>query len=187
MESHGVMTLYIKGHRVSIAVEPWNRMPAPLRPTHIDCLYAERGGCMTAYLLIVSALLLAPDTPVAPRVRSSHAYIRAMIDEAQVRSATFRHLVRAIEATDGIVYVEEGDCRHGVRACLPLVITSTGDFRILRVLIDARQKDWDVMAEIGHELQHALEVFSERNVRANEQIFFLFYKTYTYQRQIRDG
>jgi len=50
---------------------------------------------------------------------------------------------------------------------------------LFRSLIDARQKDWDVMAEIGHELQHALEVFSERNVRANEQIFFLFYKTYT--------
>ena len=100
-----------------------------------------------------------------------------MIAEAQVRSATFRHLVKAIEATDGIVYVEEGDCRHSVRACLPPLVTAGTGFRILRVLVDARQEDWDVMSDIAHELQHALEILSEPNVRTNDAVFFLYSKT----------
>src|SRR5215831_9423171 len=134
---------------------------------------------MVAYLLMLTSLgIVAADTPPAPRVRSSHPYIRAMIAEAQVRSATFRHLVSAIEATDGIVYVEEGDCRHSARACLPPLVTSGTNFRILRVLVDARQEDWDVMSDIAHELQHALEVLSERNVRTNDAVFFLYSKTY---------
>ena len=133
---------------------------------------------MVAYFLIFASLGIVAETPAAPRVRSSHPYIRAMIAEAQVRSTTFRGLVDAIEATDGIVYVEEGDCRHSARACLPPLVTSGPGFRILRVLVDARQEDWDVMSDIAHELQHALEILSDRNVRTNEAAFFLNAKTY---------
>jgi hypothetical protein len=92
-----------------------------------------------------------------------------MIAEAQVRSATFRRLVHAVEATDGIVYVEEGDCHHRLRACLPPVVTSAGDVRFLRVLVDARQEDWQVMSDIGHELQHALEVLRDPHARTEPQ------------------
>jgi hypothetical protein len=100
----------------------------------------------------------AADCALGPRVRSSYAYLRAMIEEAVQRSATFRRLVAAIEATNGIVYVEHGSCRQGVHACLSLNVTAAGDYRILRVTVDARQPDWDVMALIGHELRHAIEV-----------------------------
>jgi len=97
-----------------------------------------------------------------------------MIAEAQVRSATFRRLVDAIDATDGIVYVEEGNCHHRVRACLPPLVTTTDEFRFLRVLVDARQDDWQVMSDIGHELQHALEVLVHPNARTNADVFFVF-------------
>jgi hypothetical protein len=95
-----------------------------------------------------------------------------MIAEAQIRSGTFRRLIEAIESTDGIVYVEEGDCHHGVSACVPRVITSVEGFRILWVLVDARLKDWQVMSDIGHELQHTLELLGERRLRTNGQAFF---------------
>ena len=111
---------------------------------------------------------------VSPRVRSTHPYIRAMIEEAARRSATFRRLVSDIEATDGIVYVEQGVCGHSVRACLALSVTPAGDFRILRVLVDARQRDWNVMASIGHELQHALEVLATR--ATTSEGIFIFYQ-----------
>jgi hypothetical protein len=71
---------------------------------------------MHLLLLLLSIVVNQPQ--VGPRVRSNHPYIRAMIADAQVRTATFRRLLATIAATDGIVYVEEGDCRHGVRACL---------------------------------------------------------------------
>jgi len=123
--------------------------------------------------ILIVAMLAAGETALAPRVRSSHPYIRAMIAEAQVRSPTFRALVGAIEATNGIVYVEEGDCHHQVRACLPPIVTSTRDFRFLRVIVDARQEDWQVMSDIGHELQHALDVLSDPLARTDSSLFFL--------------
>jgi hypothetical protein len=116
----------------------------------------------------------AEEFAVTSRVRSSHPYIRAMLEEARERSATFRGLVQAIEATDGIVYVEQGPCGHGVRACLTLSITPAAEYRILRVLVDARQPDWEVMASIGHELQHALEVLNDLALKTGEEMF-LFY------------
>src|SRR5262245_38156695 len=129
---------------------------------------------MSMHLALLALAALLGGTPSGgSRVRSSHPYIQAMIAEAQVRSPTFRRLVKEIEATDGIVYVEEGDCHHRVRACLPPVVTSTPEFRFLRVLVDARQQDWQVMADIGHELQHALEVLGELSARTNEAVFFV--------------
>jgi hypothetical protein len=97
-----------------------------------------------------------------------------MVDEAARRSATFRRLVDVIEATNGIVYVEQGACGHSVRACLTLSVTPAGDYRILRVLVDARQRDWEVMASIGHELQHAIEVLSNPMLTSTEAVY-LFY------------
>jgi hypothetical protein len=124
--------------------------------------------------LLALAVLVGTDSSPTPRVRSSHPYIRAMVAEAQVRSATFRRLIAAIDATDGIVYVEEGDCHHHVRACLPPIVTSTGGFRFLRVIVDARQEDWHVMADMAHELQHALEVLKEPTARTDSRLVFLF-------------
>jgi hypothetical protein len=114
------------------------------------------------------------ESSLGPRVRSSHAYIRAMIDEAVLRSATFHGLVAAIEATNGIVYVELGVCVHKLRASLTLDVTAAATYRILRVIVDARQPDWDVMASIGHELRHALEVL-ENPALVDTASVYLFY------------
>jgi hypothetical protein len=111
------------------------------------------------------------DRSPAPRVRSSNPYIRAMIDEATRRSATFRSLVTGIEATNGIVYVEQGSCLHTDGACLSLNVTSAGDYRMLRVIVDARRPDWDVMEAIGHELMHALEVLGDRGLKDTAGVY----------------
>jgi hypothetical protein len=124
------------------------------------------------FAILIVATILNGD-PSTPRVRSSHPYVRAMIDEARVRSATFRKLIETIEATDGIVYIEEGDCGHGLRACLPPVVTTAAGFRFLRVIVDARRADWQVMSDIGHELQHALEILNDPTARTDTRLFFL--------------
>ena len=129
---------------------------------------------LAAGIASVLAHAVSAQSPASPRVRSTHAYIRAMIDEAATRSATLRRLVSAIADTNGIVYVEQGDCGHSVRACLTLSVTPAGDYRFLRVLIDARQPDWEVMSSIGHELQHALEVLSEPSLTTSERIYLFF-------------
>jgi len=111
---------------------------------------------------------------MSPRVRSSNPAIAALLSEASSRSATFRGLVGNIEGTDGIVYVEQGRCRHGVRACLSLSITPAGSFRILRVLIDMATDVFELMATIGHELRHALEILAEPSVRTAEQAYMFY-------------
>ena len=132
-------------------------------------------GIVTAAIIAGGLGTAAADSIDMPRVRSGHAYIRAMIDEAARRSPSFRRLIEAIEATDGIVYVEDGTCGHSVTACLSLTISSAGQHRTLFVLVDARQPDWEVMASIGHELRHALEVLENASITTTAAIYF-FYK-----------
>ncbi|HEY6362781.1 MAG TPA: hypothetical protein VIX63_16855, partial [Vicinamibacterales bacterium] len=68
------------------------------------------------------------DAPAMRRVRSSSASMVALIGQAAERSETFRGLVETIDASDGIVYVEEGRCARGVRACF-VGVTDAGPNR----------------------------------------------------------
>jgi hypothetical protein len=103
-----------------------------------------------------------------PRVRSTSPRLAAIIEDARERSQTFRELVEAINKSDGVVYVQEGRCGHGVRACFTSV-TAGGPHRFLWVRIDADRIDWnadcDLMGVIGHELRHAVEVLEDPTVR----------------------
>jgi len=111
----------------------------------------------------------APDAEFPPlvRVRSSNPFIAAVIDEAAERSRVFRRLIERIDASDGLVYIDDGKCGHGVRACLILSVQVAGPYRLLRIVVNARRekKACDLMASIGHELQHAIEVLGEPKVR----------------------
>jgi hypothetical protein len=64
----------------------------------------------------------AGEVQAVQRVRSESPAIAAAIQAAAACSETLRRLIEAIEATDGLVYVEEGKCGHSVRACLALSI-----------------------------------------------------------------
>jgi hypothetical protein len=122
-----------------------------------------------------------PAVAAQPSLTAPHARVRgvgpklmAIINEATARSMTFRGLVDQINSTDGIVYVSEGQCNHGVRACLSNTMTMAGPNRVLRILIDPRKADRELMGSIGHELQHAVEVLSHRHIRSSSEIT-LFY------------
>ncbi len=111
-----------------------------------------------------------------PRVRSGSPFIRGVLNDAMAWSPTFRRLVTAIGATDGIVYVEQGVCGHGVRACLNFTVTRAAGFRFLRVLVDLRNASTatgrlDLIGTIGHELWHALEVLGDRTLTTSAAIF----------------
>ena len=115
-----------------------------------------------------------PAGSVGAQVRSTDTVIQGLITEAAGLSRTFRRLVETIEGTDGIVYVESGACGHGVRACLMMTVTPAGSYRILRILIDLRQKPRDLMGSIGHELRHAIEVLENRAL-VDSTAIYLFY------------
>jgi hypothetical protein len=108
-------------------------------------------------------------TPVQgpTRVRGSSPAIVEAIERAIQQSPTFNHLVTAIAATDGIVYVYYGECGRNVLACLVLVVNQAGPYRILQIRVDPRRKGHELMVAIGHELKHALELLNEPTVVNN--------------------
>ena len=124
-----------------------------------------------------SAALASQPSRMAPdaRVRGLGTRLVAVIIDATAQSQTFRRLVDRIGATDGIVYVGEGQCGHRVQACLLVTMTIAGPNRVLRILVDPRKSDRDLMGSIGHELQHAVEVLSHRSIR-NSSAMILLYK-----------
>src|SRR5688500_4216983 len=109
--------------------------------------------------------------PAEPGVRSSHPGLSAVIRTASERSMTFRGLLETIEATDGIVYVEHGICHWHARGCLLSTVTVSGRYRVLQIVVNATAREDHLMGTIGHELQHAIEVLSDRNSRAASALY----------------
>ena len=116
--------------------------------------------------------LMAPHA----RVRSASPRVMGIIIEAAAQSKTFRGLVDQIGTTDGFVYVAEGPCGHRVHACLLFTITMAGPHRVLWIHVDPNKPDRDLMASIGHELQHAVEVLSNRTIKSGRAMYSLYFE-----------
>ena len=115
---------------------------------------------------ICSTGVEAQQTLTMPRVRSENPLLSTTIRQGAERSPTFRRLIEAINATDGLVYVLEGKCGEGVRACLHSSLELSGPNRLLRIVVSRRRAPGcELIASVGHELQHALEVLSNPNIR----------------------
>jgi hypothetical protein len=112
-------------------------------------------------------------------VRTDSPVLETLIRDASERSQTFRALVVAIEATDGIVYLRVGTCGR-LRACLLHQISVAGPHRVLSILVDAQHHDLSLMGAIGHELQHALEVLGDVGIRTDVALF-AFYKLHGFR------
>jgi hypothetical protein len=72
-------------------------------------------------------------------------------------------LIETFEQLDRVVYIEEGTCHHReLRTCLQMMSTPGG--KNLLVRIDPRQPIRTVVAELAHELYHAVEIAREPEV-----------------------
>ena len=116
---------------------------------------------------LLSAGTVVAQSVTISRVRTLSSTIRVLIDRASRLSPTFQTLIKTIESTDGIVYLDEGRCKDSVRACLLHSVTLAGPNRLLRVKIDTRRSDDEIIAAIGHELQHVVEVLGNPQIRSN--------------------
>jgi hypothetical protein len=128
--------------------------------------------CIAANLLGAAA----PPAPVAvgPRVRGATPAVNAMLAAGVQRSATFARLVKEIEQTDVIVYVEIiSTMPPGLDGRLTF-LTTAGGFRYLRIQVPTKVPKDDLIAVVGHELQHAVEVASHRNVKSSDDLAMLY-------------
>jgi len=117
----------------------------------------------------------SPDAHPIPRVRPTDVRIAALVARAVEQSTSFRSLLDTINATDGIVYIEAGRCGP-VRACLALKVTVAGPNRLLWVFVNPERAACEVMASIGHELWHAMEVLREPSIRSDGAMYFFIAK-----------
>ena len=92
-----------------------------------------------------------------PRIRFADPVIAALMARGTSESRTFRSLVDRLAASDVFVYVERR--RQSGRATgFTQFISSTPQGRYLRIVLDADMAKDGVVALLGHELRHALEV-----------------------------
>lgn len=140
---------------------------------------------MTAAALFSAARLTAAAdaelTPVAPAAPGMHLrwdtpVIGAAIRDAIERSRTFREMVDAINASDAYIVISAAPCGHGVRACF-VSVRSSGARRFLFVQVDPARRDGDLMAAIGHELRHTVEVIQHPAIRTDAEKFFFYERT----------
>jgi hypothetical protein len=132
----------------------------------------NRPGWQSAVIVLVMAVM--PRGVQAEAVRSTDPVIASLITRGREESPTFQRLVQIVHVSNGIVYVERGECRGGVLGCLK-GITASGSRRIVRLTIALGRRDADIIATIGHELQHAVEVLSDPAVVSTATIY-LFYR-----------
>jgi hypothetical protein len=143
-------------------------------------------GMVMAALFTVGGVVHAKDgqddrnvsaDSTSPHVRTDHPVLATLIREGIDRSPTFRRLVDAIQTTDGVIYIEQGRCGHGVRVCLALSITVAGPHRVLRMVVEDLHPEAEAIRAIAHELCHALEIVGQPTITTSEAIY-LFYKQY---------
>jgi len=111
------------------------------------------------------------------RIRPVDKRVASLVAAGMARSTTFRALVRHLEASDVIVHIEaRRDLREGVGGALRYVANSATD-RFLRVQLNAAYHDHTLVALLGHELQHAVEVADHAEVRSADDLRTFYRRT----------
>jgi hypothetical protein len=101
-------------------------------------------------------------------VRSLDAFVNELLIDGYARSATFRQLVDAIAESNIVVYVGPGICAFGhLKGCLLPFLGGTGQVHYLRIVLTRPLRPTarnQLIAIVGHELQHAVEVAGQPDI-----------------------
>lgn len=99
------------------------------------------------------------------RLRPGHADLSDLISRGCTLSPTFNDLVDRLERSDVIVFTRFARCSNGVASCLHFLGAADGS-RSLRISVDRfGRAEWQILALIAHELQHALEIADEPDAK----------------------
>ena len=99
-------------------------------------------------------------------------------------SPTFARMATRIAESDVIVYLTIGRCPPPVRSCLRLM-GAGGGHRYVRVTVSVAERLDVVVAQVAHELQHAVEIADAAQVSTARQVAAL-YRVIGYQTAIAD-
>ena len=117
--------------------------------------------------ILMSAALVAPAGPLSKsalltsptrHVRSADKYIQQLLRTGVAHSPTFVALLARLEQTDVIVHVEPVRNLPMRMAGRLIVLPMGATQRYLRIQVSMDPTPDDIIALIGHELRHAIEV-----------------------------
>jgi len=98
-------------------------------------------------------------------LRPESAAVRTLMANGMERSNTFRGLAGRLSGTDVLVYVRYSRCPGNLPGCLSWVSAAPGLRRVLIKLDQFGRSPNELTALLAHELQHALEVADEPQIR----------------------
>ncbi len=107
-------------------------------------------------------------------VRAVDTRIGGAIADGLRRSTTFAQLVLALDRSDVIVYVETARSMSSSLAGRLLIAPGPAGYRYLRIQIGAASRGNELIALVGHELRHALEVAESPGVRDEASLIALY-------------
>jgi hypothetical protein len=122
-------------------------------------------GLAATLIWLTGAMTLQTPDPLFTRVRSTERFMIALVREGYERSPTFRELVDTLQQSNVIVLVQPAACAGGrIRSCLVAVEGSERE-RQIRIKVDPQHTTNDrLIAAVGHELQHAVEIAEHPDV-----------------------
>lgn len=130
-------------------------------------------------VLLATVLTAPPDagallSSAGRRVRSMDRTIARLLEVGVTRSPTFAQLVRALNATDVIVYVERTHDLPKALAGRMIMLPMAAGQRYLRIQVRSDLSGRELIALIGHELQHALEIAEHPSVQDENAMLSLY-------------
>ena len=90
------------------------------------------------------------------------------------RSPTFLHLLRTLQSGDVIVQMLDEPALDPTTAAQLSIIPVPGEVRFLRVRVGPGRSGDDLVALLGHELAHAVEIAREPQVRDSQSLRSLY-------------
>lgn len=107
---------------------------------------------------------------VIPRVRPLSERGERLLSVGRELSPTIRAMLQRVEASDIILQLDvrlDLDVANAVTR----LVTSTPDFRYVRVSINPRLSPLRRLELLGHELQHVLEIAADPSVRTQDAMY----------------
>jgi len=108
-------------------------------------------------------------------VRTTDKTIRQLLKNGYRHSVTFATLLRRLEHSDVIVYIEDMPRLPGALEGRLLILPQAHNFRYVRIQLALHGTPNEQIAVLGHELQHAVEVAENPDV-GDEAALAILYK-----------
>jgi hypothetical protein len=109
-----------------------------------------------------------------PRLRPTDRRIARFLEQGAERSARLRGLIRTIDDGDVIVYLSLDSQLNGGLAGRLTFMGRSATFRFVRVELNATRPVDQILAALGHELQHVVEVMEAADVVDEASLLALY-------------